>query len=194
MARRSGDGTVAGTGSRATDRPANPTRPGARPVPERNNDFDHLPLESLRSYRAALGDEENRVSYWRRIVHARIDIILAGATAQPADIDSLRSVLARSSGVSTRTDLLRIVPADQMPPLPDLSELWDRDPIPGDDAFNAELTEHLTRVERELSAYRTALHARIASATVELIARYREEPSLCLTALPAQRGRRSVAS
>ena len=36
----------------------------------------------------------------------------------------------------------------------------------------------------QLSAYRTALHKRLAGATGELIARYREQPTLCLTALP----------
>jgi anti-sigma-K factor RsiG len=166
-------------------------RPSARPIPERNSAFDHLPLEKLRAYRAALGEEENRVSYWRRILHARIDIIHAGTAVQPADVDSLRAVLARSSGVSTRTALLSIVPADKLPSLPDLSNLWDRDPIPGDDAGTDALATELARVERQLSAYRTALHERIGAATVELIARYREEPTLCLSVLPEQRDQRS---
>ena len=42
----------------------------------------------------------------------------------------------------------------------------------------------LTKAEAQLSAYRTALHRRLADATGELIARYREQPELCLTVLP----------
>ena len=38
----------------------------ARPVPQRNSDFDHLTLDGLRCYRSALTAEEGKVSYWRR--------------------------------------------------------------------------------------------------------------------------------
>jgi hypothetical protein len=192
MVRRTDDRGPSRPAARGSETPR-AGRASARPTPERCPDFDHLSLDRLRGYRAALGEEENRVSYWRRIVHARIDLILAGTTVRPADVDSLRDVLSRSSGVSTRTALLSLVPTDEMPPLPDLSELWDADPIPGDEAYNEALAADLNRVERELSAYRTALHARIAAATAELIARYREEPSLCLSVLPEHREHRSVA-
>jgi hypothetical protein len=37
------------------------------------------------------------------------------------------------------------------------------------------------------------LHRRIADATGELIARYREQPELCLAVLPARRERRVSA-
>jgi hypothetical protein len=192
MVRRTDDRGLNRPATRVSEPPRG-GRASARPTPERCPDFDHLSLDRLRGYRTALGEEENRVSYWRRIVHARVDLILAGSAVRPADVDSLRDVLARSSGVSTRTALLSIVPADEMPPLPDLSELWDRDPVPGDAAHNEALAAELNRVERELSAYRTALHTRIAAATAELIARYREEPSLCLSVLPEPREHRSVA-
>jgi hypothetical protein len=47
--------------------------------------------------------------------------------------------------------------------------------------------EHDLRVaEAQLSAYRNALHRRIGEATGELIARYREQPTLCLSALPLE--------
>ena len=42
----------------------------------------------------------------------------------------------------------------------------------------------LAHAELQLSAYRAALHRKLAAATQELIARYREDPSLALTALP----------
>jgi hypothetical protein len=52
--------------------------------------------------------------------------------------------------------------------------------------------QRLAVAERQLSEYRQALHRRIGDATSELIARYREEPNLCLTALPLRRERRVV--
>ena len=47
-----------------------------------------------------------------------------------------------------------------------------------------ELEADLERAERDLSEYRQALHRRIATASEELIARYRDHPLDCLSALP----------
>lgn len=176
--------TDAGTATRATGASARPSA-STRPVPVRSVEFDHLDLERLRAYRTALSEEENRVSYWRRIIQARLDLVVAGASVNPADVESLRGVLAGSRTGGNRTSLITFVPADDdIPLLPDLTELWERDPIPGDEDHNAALAAELSDAERELSEYRTALHRRIAAATGELIARYREEPLLALTALP----------
>jgi hypothetical protein len=73
-----------------------------------------------------------------------------------------------------------------MPPLPDLGAVWAREPIPGNTDHNNALIHDLTKAESQLSAYRGALHRRLANATGELIARYRETPELCLTALPLE--------
>ena len=48
-----------------------------RAVPERSPDFAHLSLDGLRAYRRVLSAEEGRVSYWRRIIQARLDIVRA---------------------------------------------------------------------------------------------------------------------
>jgi hypothetical protein len=85
---------------------------------------------------------------------------------------------------SGRQSLQAVVPVDDMPPLPDLPDLWAREPHPHDDEYNRGLASDLSKAEAQLSAYRTALHKRLAAATGELIARYREEPTLCLSALP----------
>ena len=54
-----------------------------RVVPQRSAEFDHLPLPALRSYRQTLTAEENRVSYWRRLIQARLDLIaLKGETTR----------------------------------------------------------------------------------------------------------------
>lgn len=159
----------------------------SRPVPERDEAYAHLSLEGLRAYRATLAQEENRVSYWRRILQARLDVLragLTGGTARPIDTDALRPVLTDARVGAGRRVLLDVLPAAAMPPLPALEQLWDQEIDPSDVAAAQAHEWALARAERELSDYRAALHRRIAAATGELIARYRESPSLCLSALP----------
>jgi hypothetical protein len=157
-------------------------------VPERSPEFAHLPLVGLRQYRRALTQEESRVSYWRRIIQARLDVVraLSGTSTGP-DIAALRPVLGAARVGAARSALLDVVPFDDIPPLPNLEALWASDPKPGDTAYNAALDADLVKAEAQLSAYRAALHRRLAAATTELIARYREEPALCLSALPLHR-------
>lgn len=173
--------------------PAAAGRPNARqarrsaPVepPVRNPDLAHLDLTGLRAYRQALGNEEHRVSYWRRLVQARLDVVASGSSVGPTETaNRLREVLADGPVTSGRTALLAVVPVDDFPPLPALGTLWLRHPVHGDSKGNAALARDLSRAESQLSKYRAALHRRLSAATEELIARYREEPSQCLTALP----------
>jgi hypothetical protein len=164
------------------------SRPGPRSTPERNSSFDHLSIGDLRAYRAALAEEENRVSYWRRIIQARLDVVRAGDT-DGARVENLGNVLAEARLNGGRQVLVT---------LPDLAGLWERESRPGDDAYNEELAHDLASAEVQLSAYRTALHRRISGSTDELIARYREDPGLCLLALPADQrekaNRRTLAA
>jgi hypothetical protein len=153
-------------------------------VPERSAEFAHLPLVGLRQYRKALNQEESRVSYWRRIIQARLDVVRALGAASGPDVEALRPVLGAARVGAARNALLDVVPVDDIPPLPNLESLWARDPRPGDSDYNEALAIELVKAEKQLSAYRSALHRRLAAATTELIARYREEPALCLSALP----------
>ena len=155
-----------------------------RTVPERSPEFAHLSLEGLRVYRRALTTEEGRVSYWRRIIQARLDLVRATEATPTATSDNLRGVFAEARVDSARQALQQVVPVDDMPPLPDLAELWAREPRFDDAAHTERLVRDLSKAEAQLSAYRTALHKRLAAATGELIARYREQPALCLSALP----------
>ena len=158
-----------------------------RAVPERSPDYAHLSLDGLRAYRRALTTEESRVSYWRRIIQARLDLVRAAEAGTTATSQNLRGVFAEARVDSGRKALLTVVPVDDMPPLPDLVDLWARNAQPGDVEATRALARDLAKAEAQLSAYRTALHKRLASATGELIARYREQPTLCLSALPMQR-------
>jgi anti-sigma-K factor RsiG len=154
-----------------------------RTVPERSPEFAHLPLEGLRAYRRALNTEEGRVSYWRRIIQARLDLVRLAEAGGPTTTDNLRGVITEVRVESGRAALQEVIPVDDMPPLPELEGLWAQEPT-ADEEGNRRLAVELSRAEAQLSAYRTALHKRLAAATGELIARYREEPTLCLSALP----------
>jgi hypothetical protein len=168
-----------------------PRKPAVRPTPERTEEHAHLSLPELREYRKVLSAEESRVSYWRRILQARLDLVLAGSHG---DSDTLRPVLTDQRVGAGRRALVEITPVDDIPPLPDLAELWDRFVDLSDEAAVAALAEDLGEAERQLSEYRSVLHRRLGAATSELIARYRDEPTLCLSALPVQEVRRSVSA
>ena len=158
--------------------------PRARITPERDAQFDHLGLEGLRAYRRALTAEESKVSYWRRILQTRLDVVRSEDAGQRLDLAHLSHLLTEERVTGGRRALVEILPTDDIPPLPNLTGLWRRAPVPGDTRGNAELAAELDAAERQLSLYRAALHRRLGAATGELIARYRENPSLCLSALP----------
>ena len=162
-----------------------PRKPAVRPTPERTEEHAHLTLPELREYRKVLSAEESRVSYWRRILQARLDLLLAGSHG---DSETLRPVLTDQRVGAGRRALVEITPVDDIPPLPDLAGLWDRFVDLNDEAGVAALAEDLAAAERQLSDYRSVLHRRIGAA----IARYRDEPTLCLSALPLRDERRSV--
>lgn len=164
--------------TRATQR-----RAATRTRPMRNDDFEHLALDDLRAYRKTLNDEESRVSYWRRIIQARLDLMRAD-DRDAGRLERLNSALAQAQGTSRRQALITLMPADDVPPIPDLDVLWARQVDPADTAGVTALEAELAFAELQLSTYRTALHERISLATDELIARYHEEPTLCLRALP----------
>jgi hypothetical protein len=164
-------------------------------VPSVSGEYEHLTLDALRSYRAALQTEEGKVSYWRRILQARLDVVREGRSqggTGTLDAASLRPVLTASRVTSLRAALVEVVPVHDFPPLPDLADLWERQVDPADADAQADLETDLTAAEQQLSTYRTALHVRLGDATAELIARYRGEPTLCLAVLPLSPGRSRV--
>ena len=168
-------------------------KPDPRPVPVVDDSYAHLSIDGLRDYRRALTDEENKVSYWRRILQARLDVVVSGSTAKDLDHARLAPVLTSERVGAGRSALVEVLPIDDIPPLPSLGELWDRRVGEHDAAGRAEFERDLRDAETQLSAYRAALHKRISDATNELIARYRDTPALCLTALPLPAPRRASA-
>ncbi|MFN8125060.1 MAG: hypothetical protein U0R64_00905 [Candidatus Nanopelagicales bacterium] len=149
--------------------------------PQRDVTFANIELAELRAMRSGLNDEESKVSYWRRIVQARIDLLVS--RDRPGERgEGLARILADSRASHRRLAALKVESVESLPPLPDLAGLWDR-MIPDDPLEREELAEHLREAEARLSEYRHELHLRIDKVTGELIARYREDPTLALTAL-----------
>ena len=138
-------------------------------------------LPELRSYRERLRDEEERISYWRRLVHARMDLIRAGNLADsPVDVDALGRVLGDTGAGHGRAALHRVRATDPLPDLPDAEGVWV---TPRDESEVEEALDRLRGAEDRLTQYRRALHDRIDEATAELIVRYRTEPLLALDIL-----------
>jgi hypothetical protein len=155
----------------------------AAPPPERDAAYDRLSLQDLRKIRSQLGNEETRVSYWRRIIQARLDMTRQEVHDR-APVTDLTRVLSQASVVTRRVQMLTVGPADDIPPLPDLAEVWARQVDASDIPGVRRLVSDLERAERSLSELRAGLHRRIDGVTAELIARYREQPLLALQILP----------
>ena len=88
-------------------------------------ELESLGLDELRHYRQRLRDEEDRVSYWRRVVHARMDLLTAGrSTDGSISVDELVRVLGDTGTGAARTALMRVRAAGPLPDVPDLTEIW----------------------------------------------------------------------
>ena len=98
-----------------------------------------LSLAELRAYRRQLADEEEKISYWRRLVHARIDVLEAEAHHErPLRLDELIRVLGDTGSGRTRTALVSVRAADDLPELPVLADMWVTELDPNDTAEVAE--------------------------------------------------------
>jgi hypothetical protein len=172
------------TRRRADDGTRRPSITAATPSPH----LSGLSLEELRVYRRGLTAEEDRTSYWRRVVHARKDVLEAESRAAGTlSFEDLVRALGDTGTGRRRKALLRLRDAEPMPELPVLAEMWVSEVDPHDEAAVADALERLTTAEQQLTTYRRALHERIDEATAELIVRYRADPSLALAALPGSR-------
>lgn len=161
-------------------------QPSDLAVPNASADsLQRLDIDTLREYRARLNEDEEKVSYWRRLIQMRLNLIKAEKGADHLATRDLVSALGSTGTGQRRQQLLSVDAQDELPQLPGLDDLWTAAIDPTDEAATALLVEELHRVERELSGYRSKLHDRHNAATAELIRRYKANPDLCLTLLPA---------
>jgi hypothetical protein len=149
-------------------------------------DLAARPIEEIRAKRDESRVVEDKVSYLRRMIQGRLDIVAAdlerrtegGAAADLRTlVEQLPVILSEKvhaggpgrlpSGVlppnddDLTTELDRVVPPDTLGNLPDLS-----------DADVAELARRLQDLERDVSDTRKALFGRIDALHAELVRRY----------------------
>ncbi len=148
--------------------------------------WEDLTLPDLRMYRRGLAEEEEKISYWRRLVHARIDVLEAESHHErPLRLDELIRVLGDTGTGRARTALVNVRAADDLPELPVLKDMWVTELDPNDHAEIAEAVKRLRSAEHQLTEYRHALHLRLDAATAELIERYKANPVSALAAFAA---------
>jgi hypothetical protein len=157
-------------------------------APQLSARLRELPLAQLRSYRCELREEEHRVSYWRRLLQARLDMVAAGHLSQ-GPLTPRQIGIALGDGVRRRERLALIVldAGGDLPELPELGRLWATPLDSGDAEEDARVVAALAEAEAQLSTYRVTVHRLLDVATTELIRRYHDDPAACLHALPPRR-------
>lgn len=145
-------------------------------------DVSELTLDELRECRKVLTMRESQISYWRRIIQARLDLVRDSAIHGVATVEGLERVLTRQLGGNQRLGILSVQPQGAAP-FAGLEHLWNRSIRVGD-LGGSDLESDLVAAERKLSALRADLHRQIDAATAELINRYRANPQLAFTVLP----------
>jgi len=143
-----------------------------------------LPLGELRSLRAQLLSEEDPVSYVRRLVQARVDMVDAEqrrrGSADPATSTEtdLRTVLGSHLTTGSARPPRPAVDASSHPLAIELNTLCDRLGVAHLAALSDEQLEHvraeLRLFEKKRSTERQELFTRIDALSAELVHRYRE--------------------
>lgn len=145
-----------------------------------------LPTSELRTRRAACEEAEEGVSYARRLLQGRLDLLraeLAGRDGRGAAslLEALPSILAGDGShgdpMKARATRLRVPPsadahAEALDAIADEATLLDPRPLDLDQL--ADLVEALNEHERQLSTLRRALFERIDALRDELAARYKD--------------------
>ncbi len=142
-----------------------------------------LPLDELRSLRAQLLAEEDAVSYVRRLVQARLDLVDAEVRRrrlhdEAVSPEALPGILSsRLTGGPARPPR-PAVDASEHPLAIELDDLCARlgaaEPSALTDAQLATLRDELRAFEQLRSTQRQALFQRIDALSAELVHRYRE--------------------
>jgi hypothetical protein len=149
--------------------------------------LDAIDLDELRARRDTAEDLENQISYYRRLLHGRMDLLnfeLRRRTGEEKRslLDALPEILASGMVLGPEPNLRHI---DVMPPLPTttgrrlIDKIMDdgiltKLPELSDEEVN-EAVERLGEVEAELSNQRKQLHTVIDALQDEIVARYRSQ-------------------
>lgn len=155
--------------------------------PEYLADLSEASLEDLRKRRSTTEDVETQISYYRRLIHGRMDLLnfevrRRGGEEERTLLEALPEILASGMILGPEPNLKHI---ETMPPLPTSTGRRLIDKIMDDGVLTqlpeltdedlAEALDRLEEVEIELSTQRKQLHGVIDSLQGEIIARYRTQ-------------------
>ncbi len=155
--------------------------------PEYLADLDKIDLEELKRRRDTAEDVEAQVSYYRRLLHGRMDLLAFEMRRRSGEekrslIEALPEILASGMVMGGEPSPRYI---ETMPPIPSTTgrRLIDRIMDDGvltqlpelDDDEVAEAIDRLGEVETQLSGQRRQLHAVIDAIQQEIVARYRSQ-------------------
>ena len=150
-------------------------------------ELDSLDLDELRRRRNTAEDVESQISYYRRLLHGRMDLLNFELRRRRGEeertlIEALPEILASGMILGNEPNLRHI---ETMPPIPTKTGRRFIDKIMDDgvltqlpDLTKDELTEAIDRlreVETELSNQRQQLHVVIDAMQDEIVGRYRSE-------------------
>ena len=148
--------------------------------------LDDLSMDEVRARRSACQEAETALSYLRRIVQGRLDIVQADldrrAGGEPGDLSALVEHLPEILGTEPRTatpgrlaslsapnaDATLTAELDEVLPPGTVTALPE---IPEEDL--RAIANRLVEIERDVSANRRALHERIDALQEEIVRRYR---------------------
>lgn len=141
--------------------------------------FDALTVQDLRRWRLEATHEETLVSYWRRLIQGRLDVLTEHATlGRPVTPEDLAGLLSRHP-VTSRGKITDIgATPTGVPDVPGftaraLTGLWNQ--VPTLDKIPAVVAQ-LQDAEHALGEYRTRLHALLDESAKELAHRYQDDP------------------
>jgi RsiG-like len=155
--------------------------------PEYLEDLDSIDLDELRKRRVTAEDVESQISYYRRLLHGRMDLLDFEMRRRSGEeertlLDALPEILASGMILGSEPSLRHI---DTMPPIPTTTGRRLIDKIMDDGVLTqlpeltddevAEAIERLREVEGQLSVQRRELHSVIDALQDEIITRYRSQ-------------------
>ncbi|MEX1037273.1 MAG: hypothetical protein WDZ96_00290 [Acidimicrobiia bacterium] len=162
--------------------------------PEFVSDLDQIDLPELRERRDTTEDVENQVSFYRRLLHGRMDLLdfelrRRTGTEERTLLEALPEILAKGMILGNEPTLRYI---EVMPPLPEstgkrlIDKIMDdgvlaRLPELSDDEITEALDE-LREFESQLSVQRKQLFLVIDQIQEEIIGRYRSQHDTPTTA------------
>jgi hypothetical protein len=155
--------------------------------PEYLEGLSDLVLDELRHRRDTATDVEAQISYYRRLLHGRMDLLDFEQRRRRGEdersiLEALPEILAKGMILGSEPTLRHI---ETMPPLPSVTGRRLIDKIMDDgvlanlpeltDEEIAEAMERLREVETQLSGQRRQLHQVIDTLQDEMVSRYRSQ-------------------